>query len=143
MNVTLSILAFFFLLINPTYSQLYEFNQNFLEGVKTNAINTNDVEVLKIATIDADAIMLEPSSNPKKYLEVLRTLKQLKILQFENLQLISSRDTFFEFTSNISDPTVNVVPYGLDLSPYSILSFLDAFEELEILELNFLGMVNK
>lgn len=93
---------------------------------------------MKIATIDADAIMLEASSNPKKYLEVLRTLKQLKVLQFENLKLVSSRDTFFEFASNISDPTVNVVLYGLDLSPYSILFFLDAFEELEILELNFL-----
>jgi Leucine-rich repeat (LRR) protein len=138
MKIILNLFTAFFLLINPICSQQYQFNQALLKSLESGTLNPRDVENLTIAEQGTNRSFLLASSNPKASLENLKKLKQLKVLQFKNLRLIFPEDTFFNFASKISDLIVHVTPYGLDLSPYNILPLLDAFEELEILELDFL-----
>ena len=59
MKTILSLLATFFLLINPIYSQQYKFNKSFVETLKTGALKPSAVENLTIANLDRDEILLQ------------------------------------------------------------------------------------
>lgn len=137
MKALLIILALSFFYNNLIKAQLNELDKSSIKSPKRD-LSKKTVKQLIFSNVGEYKNLFSSFFKREDFFKTLEEFEKLKYLRFERFQYINSIDTFITFDPMSFDIIEHVVDYEFDLPFYAVLPYLGAFQDLEVLEVDFL-----